>query len=59
MMKIQDNFCGTQSVKKVAIERGHECISLDNDSTHNPDIVADPEVILTPVNDWEMAFLSS
>lgn len=37
-MKTQDNFCGTQSMKKVAIKLGHSCQSLDNDSQHNPDI---------------------
>lgn len=39
--KTQDNFCGTQSMKKVAIKRGYKCKSLDNDGTHNPDIVGD------------------
>lgn len=48
-MKTQDNFCGTQSMKKVAIERGHSCQSLDNDDRHSPDIVAD---ILTLDPGW-------
>jgi len=40
-MKCQDNFCGTESMKKVAIKLGHDCVSLDNDVQHNPDVVAD------------------
>jgi len=41
MVKTQDNFCGTGSMKKVSLERGYDCQSLDIDDYHNPDVIAD------------------
>lgn len=40
-MKVLDLFCGTKSVSKIFELRGHDCISIDWDSQHNPDICAD------------------
>lgn len=40
-MECQDNFCGTKSMTKVALELGHECKSLDNEEKHNPDVCVD------------------
>ena len=40
-MKIQDNFCGTKSLQKVALAMDHKCVSLDNNKELNPDICAD------------------
>lgn len=40
-MKILELFSGTASFSKVAGERGHECITLDNDPRFKPDICKD------------------
>lgn len=41
MRYTQDNFCGTKSMFKVAIERGYYCKTLDLDIQFNPDICGD------------------
>lgn len=41
MKKTQDNFCGTKSMGRVAIERGYQCQTLDLESEFEPDIVGD------------------
>jgi len=35
----QDNFCGTKSFEKVAINRGYLCQTLDLEPEHQPDII--------------------
>jgi hypothetical protein len=40
-MYILELFSGTASFSNVARERGHECITLDNDARFNPDICMD------------------
>ena len=40
-MKIIELFSGTESFSKVARERGHECFTVDNDRSFNPDLCMD------------------
>jgi len=40
-MKILVLFCGTKSIEKEAVRRGHEVFSVDNDPRHNPDLCKD------------------
>jgi len=40
-MKVLELFSGTASFSQVARARGHECVTLDNDSRFNPDICKD------------------
>jgi hypothetical protein len=40
-MKVLELFCGTKSFAKVALERGHECVTLDIDLKFEPDICKD------------------
>lgn len=40
-MKVLELFSGTASFSNVARERGHECITLDNDPRFKPDICKD------------------
>ena len=40
-MKILELFSGTESFSKVARERGHECLTIDNNEMFKPNIVMD------------------
>ena len=41
MPRLLELFSGTKSVSKVARELGWQTLSLDWDSTHNPDLLLD------------------
>ena len=42
-MKVVELFSGTESFSKAARELGHETFTVDNDSSFNPDLLADAE----------------
>lgn len=56
ILSTQDNFCGRKSMQKVALKRGHVCVSLDNDKRHNPDLCAD--ILITDPGSCDYAHFS-
>lgn len=40
-MRVLELFCGTKSFSKVAIARGHDVFTVDNDPQHNPNLCID------------------
>lgn len=40
-MKVLEMFCGTKSISKAFLDKGHEVFTIDNDPTHNPDLCID------------------
>lgn len=51
LIKLLELFCGTKSITKEFVKRGHDCFTVDNDEQFEPDLCIDileltPEYIL-------------